>query len=87
MVATYIGTLSDDAQTSGFDFMYGLDGNDTLFLTSLALDVIKGGRGNDFIGVYSNSHAVGNLYGGDGTDILAGHCPDFFVEHPQHSVV
>ena len=72
MVATYNGTNGDDVVTSGFDYMYGGDGNDTLTSDQGGTDVVEGGRGNDTVHVLTGVGAFGNLYGGDGSDTVFG---------------
>ena len=73
-MATYIGTTGNDTKTSGFDYLYGLDGNDRLAATAVGLDVVDGGRGNDFLYFGStNASTYGAIYGGDGTDSLFGY--------------
>ena len=52
-MATYIGTAGNDGPVHGYDYLYGLDGDDSLFADQGGLDVVEGGRGNDSVGVYS----------------------------------
>jgi Ca2+-binding RTX toxin-like protein len=72
MVATYIGTTGNDTVTVGYDYLYGADGDDTLGSNVAGLDIVEGGRGNDWIFIYNNAD-YGNLYGGDGNDLAIGY--------------
>jgi Ca2+-binding RTX toxin-like protein len=72
MVATFIGTNGNDTQLSGFDYLYGADGDDVLASDRPGLDVVEGGRGNDKLFVKPAVNATGHIYGGDGNDVVFG---------------
>jgi Ca2+-binding RTX toxin-like protein len=72
---TFNSTNGNDHQDTGYDTLYGGDGNDRLKSDLAGLIVIEGGRGEDYIGLGSaaNATAFGHLYGGDGNDKVFGH--------------
>jgi Ca2+-binding RTX toxin-like protein len=73
-MATFIGTIGNDYITSGYDYLYGADGNDFLAASAGGYDVVEGGRGYDFIYFNStNASTYGALYGGDGNDFVMGY--------------
>src|SRR5882762_2575252 len=72
-MATFNGTNGPDNLPPAFNFLYGGDGNDTLFSVEPGLDVVEGGRGDDFVGVVGPDPSThGHIYGGDGNDIAGG---------------
>jgi Ca2+-binding RTX toxin-like protein len=79
-MTTYIGTSGADNATSGYDYLYGADGDDILSADKSGFDVIEGGRGDDYMYMFSLIHtAYGTLYGGDGNDFAFGErLNDFF---------
>src|SRR4051812_5733553 len=67
---TYIGTLSNDANTTSEGFQYGLNGNDVLIPTLSDVSYyLDGGLGDDLL-IGRDSADI--LLGGDGTDRLVG---------------
>jgi len=72
MPNTFNGTNGNDLNIMGFDYLYGGDGNDTLGSDQPGLDIVEGGRGDDEVFVFSDQTARGQLYGGDGSDLVVG---------------
>ena len=75
---TFNSTNGNDLQDTGFDTLYGGDGNDRLKSHLAGLIYVDGGRGDDFIGLGSaaNAAALAHFYGGDGNNSLFGHLLD-----------
>lgn len=72
-MTTFIGTNGADTQLSGYDFLYGLDGDDHLVTNIAGLGGADGGRGNDTIGITSlTGTSYGTLHGGEGNDLAYG---------------
>lgn len=71
-MATFPGTDGNDTQTTGFDILYGRDGNDLLAAVLAGPAYIEGGRGDDQVGS-SGLAGVTEAYGGGGNDVVAGH--------------
>src|SRR4029079_18242450 len=73
MTTSFHGGAAGDVATTGYDYLYGGDGNDYLASDPPGHDVVEGGRGDDKVYVdapLNNGYA--DLYGGDGNDVAVG---------------
>jgi Ca2+-binding RTX toxin-like protein len=69
-MAVFPGSDVRDSISSGFDILYGRDGDDSLLAPTGGLAYIEGGRGNDALFFVGLTH--GEIYGGSGVDVIAG---------------
>jgi Ca2+-binding RTX toxin-like protein len=69
-MATFPGTEGPDSISSGFDVLYGRDGDDSLLAPTGGLAYIEGGRGDDALFFVGQTH--GDINGGSGVDVIAG---------------
>ena len=70
-MATFNGTPGNDFQDSGWNNLFGNGGDDRLGANQPGVSIIDGGPGRDSLFTWG-PNTIGNVYGGDGNDVISG---------------